>query len=79
MNELPAVKRVALEHDLVTVCKELIGPYENVKEYVTTVKDYLAQAQIPSKPFHAFGVYFDDYNTWACRKSKPAPPAGIKS
>ena len=63
MNELPEVKRLVLEHDIIAACKEFFGPYENVKEYVTEVKEYLTQAHIPSKPFHAFGIYFDDHRT----------------
>jgi DNA gyrase inhibitor GyrI len=63
MNDLPEVKRITLDQDIIAVCKEFIGPYEKVKEYVTEVQNYTQAAQIPAKPYHAFGIYFDDPNT----------------
>ena len=63
MNDLPQVQRLTLKQDLIAVCKEFIGPYEKVREYVTEVQNYAEAAQISIKPFHAFGIYFDDPNT----------------
>ena len=63
MNDLPQMKRLTLDHDIVAVCKEFIGPYEKVREYVTEVQNYVQSEHIPAKPYHAFGIYFDDPNT----------------
>ncbi len=63
MNDLPEVKRIALDRDIIAVCKEFFGSYHKVTEYVTEVENYMKAAQIPFKPYHAFGIYFDDYNT----------------
>lgn len=41
MSATPNVKRITLQQDIVSVCREFLGPYENVKEYVTEVESYL--------------------------------------
>ena len=60
MNNLPEVKRVTVEEEVITVSKEFFGPYEKVRDYVNEVKNHLATQNIPSIPYKVLGVYFDD-------------------
>jgi effector-binding domain-containing protein len=60
MSNLPKVKRITLEKQIVAVCKEFFGPYEKAPEYVTEMKNYLSRAGIPYKPHEVLGVYFDN-------------------
>ncbi len=60
MSATPNVERITLQREIVSVCKEFFGPYENVKEYVTEVESYLRKNNIPFPPYNVFGVYFDD-------------------
>jgi len=60
MSALPEVERITLSKEIVAVCREFFGPYEQAPAYVTDVEKYLEAQKIPSLPFNAFGVYFDD-------------------
>ena len=60
MTATPTVERITLQQEIVSVCREFFGPYENVKEYVTEVESYLRKNNIPFPPYNVFGVYFDD-------------------
>lgn len=60
MTATPTVERIALQQEIVSICREFFGPYENVKEYVTEVESYLRTNNIPFLPYSVFGVYFDD-------------------
>jgi len=62
MSDLPEVKRVRLDNDIVAICKEFRGPYAGAPEYVTKVKNYLAENQIDHRYQHVLGIYFDDPN-----------------
>ncbi len=62
MNDLPEVKQVRLDHDIIAICKEFRGPYADARKYVTEVENYLNENEIAYRPFHVLGVYFDDPN-----------------
>jgi len=62
MNDLPEVKQLRLDQDVIAICKEFRGPYAGVRKYVTEVENYLNENQIAYRPFHVLGVYFDDPN-----------------
>jgi len=62
MNDLPEVKQLRLDHDVIAICREFRGPYAEVRKYVTEVENYLNESKIAYRPFHVLGVYFDDPN-----------------
>ncbi len=62
MGDLPEVKQVRLEKDLVAICKEFRGPYAEAPKYVTEMKNYCDEQKIAYRPQHVLGVYFDDPN-----------------
>ena len=62
MNDLPEVKQILLDSDVIAICKEFRGPYADVRKYVTEVENYLNENKIAYRPFHVLGVYFDDPN-----------------
>jgi beta-lactamase regulating signal transducer with metallopeptidase domain/DNA gyrase inhibitor GyrI len=62
MNDLPEVKQLRLDNDLVAICKEFHGPYADAPKYVTEMKNYLNENKIAYRPHHVLGIYFDDPN-----------------
>ncbi|MGH7451870.1 MAG: M56 family metallopeptidase, partial [bacterium] len=62
MGDLPEVKQVRLEKDLVAICKEFRGPYADAPKYITEMKNYCNEQKIAYRPQHVLGVYFDDPN-----------------
>jgi beta-lactamase regulating signal transducer with metallopeptidase domain/DNA gyrase inhibitor GyrI len=62
MSDLPEVKQVRLDKDIIAICKEFRGPYADAPKYVTEVQNYLNEQKIAYLPYSVLGIYFDDPN-----------------
>lgn len=60
VENLPEVKRVTLEQEIIAILKEFYGPYENAPAYITEVQNYLQGKGIPFEQQKVLGIYFGD-------------------
>lgn len=60
MSNLPEVKKMNLDSDIITVCREFHGPFENSPQNTMEVAKYADSKGIQYEPFYVIGVYWGD-------------------
>lgn len=60
VNDLPKVEKITFDEDVITVCREFRGPFENSQQNTMQVTEYADKAGIAYEPYFAIGVYWGD-------------------